>query len=122
MNEAMLAPLIPMVVTLITLGMPVAIVFIVKWFKLKNRELELDADHQRKWTEEQRRQLEQRVASLETAMQATLQIIAPRVPTAPPPQGIPPLPTHAQQFAQVAEAPPLPSPGDPGLPGRRERS
>ena len=110
-----------MVVTLITLGMPVAIVFIVKWFKLKNRELELDSEHQKKWTEEQRRQLEQRVQALETAMQATLQIIAPRVP-APAPQGIPPLPTQAQQFAQVAEGPPLAAPGDPGLPGRRERS
>ena len=38
---------IPMVVTFITLGMPVAIVFIVKYFALKHRELDLDAEHQK---------------------------------------------------------------------------
>ena len=127
MNPEMLAPLIPMVATLIVFGMPVAIVFINRYFKLKNRELELDAEHQKKWTEEQRRQLEARVQNLEVAMQATLQTLASRGPLAQPampaaPQGIPPLPTAAQQFAQVADGPPQSAPADPGQPGRRERT
>ena len=118
MTEAMIAPLIPMVVTLITLGMPVAIVFIVKYFKLKHRELDLDAEHQKKWTEEQRRQLEHRVASLENAMQTVLQI-ATRLPAAPQ-LGLGATVTPQQLLQAGAEGPPLAPPGL-GLPAQRER-
>jgi hypothetical protein len=36
--------LIPIVAILATFGFPVALVFVFKWFKLRDRELQLDAD------------------------------------------------------------------------------
>jgi hypothetical protein len=36
--------LIPIVAIIMTMGLPIALVFIFKWFKLKERELQLDAD------------------------------------------------------------------------------
>ena len=118
MNPMTLEPLIPILTTLIALGMPVAIVFIVKYFTLKHRELDLDAEHQKKWTEEQRRQLEHRVASLENAMQTVLQI-ATRLPAAPP-LGLGAMVTPQQLVQAGAEGPPLAPPGQ-AFPAQRER-
>ena len=44
MNEAMLEVLVPIIAILVTFGFPVALVFTLKWFKLKDKELQLDAD------------------------------------------------------------------------------
>ena len=44
MDADILQMLIPIVAILATFGFPVALVFVFKWFKLKDRELQLDAD------------------------------------------------------------------------------
>jgi hypothetical protein len=44
MNAAMLELLIPIIAILVTFGFPVALVFTLKWFKLKDKELQLEAD------------------------------------------------------------------------------
>jgi hypothetical protein len=62
--------LIPIVSCLVVFGMPVAIVFINKHFKLKNRELELDAELHGKELEMRLRSLEARQAAIESALGA----------------------------------------------------
>ena len=47
MNTAMLELLIPIIAILATFGFPVALVFVWKWFKLKDKELQLDAEMRR---------------------------------------------------------------------------
>jgi hypothetical protein len=47
MNVGMLETLIPIVAILATFGFPVALVFVWKWFKLKDRELQLDSELRR---------------------------------------------------------------------------
>jgi hypothetical protein len=47
MNESMLQMLIPIVAIIVTFGFPVALVFTFKWFKLKEKELQLDAEMRR---------------------------------------------------------------------------
>lgn len=114
MTPEMLERLIPIVSVLAVFGMPVAIVFMTKYFKLRNRELEVEADLQKKWTEESRRQLEARVASLENAVNAVLQIVAPRSQQ----------PTQEQlaRMAQLAEGPPQATPDTAAAAtGQRER-
>lgn len=44
MDARVLQMLIPIVAILATFGCPVALIFVFKWFKLKDRELQLDAD------------------------------------------------------------------------------
>ena len=44
MNAAMLELLIPITAIIVTFGFPVALVFTIKWFKLKDKELQLEAD------------------------------------------------------------------------------
>jgi hypothetical protein len=44
MNAGMLESLIPITAILATFGFPVAMVFVFKWFKLRDRELQLDID------------------------------------------------------------------------------
>src|SRR5437660_1375301 len=44
MDAEMLQVLIPIVAILTTFGFPVALIFTLKWFKLKERELQLDVD------------------------------------------------------------------------------
>lgn len=113
MNAAMLEAIVPIAAMLTFFGMPVAIVFINKYFKLKHRELDVEAELQKKFTEEHRRQMEARLAGLENAMQAVLQIVAPRVPPASQ--------TEAQQLSAVAEPPPLGAVEPSPAPGQRER-
>jgi hypothetical protein len=60
----------PVLATLFTFGMPVAIVWIVKHFKLKNRELELEAQIHSKDLELRLRTLEARQAAVEAALGA----------------------------------------------------
>jgi hypothetical protein len=47
MNAAMLELLIPIIAIIVTFGFPVALVFTIKWFKLKDKELQLDAEIRR---------------------------------------------------------------------------
>ena len=115
MNSEMLVSLIPIVAILATFGFPPAIVFIVKYFKLKNRELDIEAELQKKWGEDNRRQLEARVASLETAVSAMLQIVVPRPQTQQ-------APSQLEQLARVAEGPPPAGDAAALPPGQRERT
>jgi hypothetical protein len=47
MNEGMLQMLIPIVAILATFGFPVALVFVWKWFKLKDKELQVESEMRR---------------------------------------------------------------------------
>ena len=47
MNTAMLELLIPIIAILATFGFPVALVFVWKWFKLKDRELQVESEIRR---------------------------------------------------------------------------
>ena len=61
------AVLIPIAVTAIVFGMPVALVFMNKFFKLKEKELALEAEAQR-WAERQYSALDSRVQRLESVL------------------------------------------------------
>jgi Tfp pilus assembly protein FimT len=47
MNAEMLQIFIPIVAILAVFGFPVALVFTLKWFRLKDRELQLEADYRK---------------------------------------------------------------------------
>ena len=110
MDKASLEVLMPVLATLIVFAMPVAIVFITRYFKLKHHELDIEAELQKKWTEESRRQTEARLASLENAMQAVLQIVAPRAP-----------PTEAAKMAAAGEPPASQAQAQPQLTSQHQR-
>lgn len=59
--------IIPIAVTAIVFGMPVALVFMSKFFKLKEKELALEAEAQR-WAEKQYGALDSRVQRLESVL------------------------------------------------------
>ena len=56
--------LVPIVAILSTFGFPVAIVFVFKWFKLRERELQVDAESRR----DMNAALESRVQRLESVL------------------------------------------------------
>ena len=60
--------LAPVLVALIVLGMPAVIVFTVKHFKLRHRELELEAEVHGKQTQARLAAVEARLGTLETAL------------------------------------------------------
>ena len=64
MNAEILQMLIPIVAILATFGFPVALVFVFKWFKLRDRELQLDAEIRK----EAGAALESRVQRLESVL------------------------------------------------------
>src|SRR5712664_998510 len=64
MSSEMIAALIPIVSVLAVFGFPVAIVFVIKYFKLKERELALEADS-RERSQRQQLAIENRVERLE---------------------------------------------------------
>ncbi len=66
MNEGMLQMLIPIVAILAVFGFPVAMVFVWKWFKLKERELQIDSELRRTGNQA----LEARVQRLESIILA----------------------------------------------------
>ena len=47
MTNDMLQALIPIIAILATFGFPVALIFVWKWFKLKDRELQMDSELRR---------------------------------------------------------------------------
>jgi hypothetical protein len=67
-DAAVLESLVPLVGIAASLGMPVAIFFIHKYFKLRNRELDAEIEARRAWTEKERSLFEARVDSLEAAL------------------------------------------------------
>ncbi|GAC1346542.1 MAG: hypothetical protein NVSMB23_24330 [Myxococcales bacterium] len=58
----------PMVAMLATFGMPVAIVFIAKHFKLRNRELDAEIEARRFWNEKERAQFQARIERIEAVL------------------------------------------------------
>ena len=67
MNSQMVEALIPIVAVLATFGFPVAIVFVLKYFKLKERELAIDVEARQK-TQQQQFAIEERVRRLEEVL------------------------------------------------------
>jgi hypothetical protein len=66
MDASMLQMLIPIVAILVTFAFPVALVFTFKWFKLKDKELRLEAEMRRTAGQA----LESRVQRLESVILA----------------------------------------------------
>jgi hypothetical protein len=66
MSAQMLQMLIPIVAILVTFAFPVALVFTFKWFKLKEKELQMESDMRRTTGEA----LESRVQRLESVILA----------------------------------------------------
>jgi hypothetical protein len=64
MSSEMIAAFIPIVSVLAVFGFPVAIVFVIKYFKLKERELALEAES-RERSQKQQLAIEHRVERLE---------------------------------------------------------
>ncbi|HKB75152.1 MAG TPA: hypothetical protein VKC58_01060 [Myxococcales bacterium] len=64
MSSEMIQSLIPIVSVLAVFGFPVAIVFVIKYFKLKERELALEIES-RERSQKQQLAIEQRVERLE---------------------------------------------------------
>jgi flagellar basal body-associated protein FliL len=67
MTESMVFALIPIVSVLAVFGLPVAIVFMVKYFKLKERELAMEVDTRHK-SQQQQLAMEERVRHLEDVL------------------------------------------------------
>jgi hypothetical protein len=68
LDPKIIQALIPIISVLATFGMPVAIVFIVKHFKLRNRELEAEIEARKFWNESERAQFQSRIERLESAL------------------------------------------------------
>jgi hypothetical protein len=60
--------LVPLFGVLITFGMPVAIIYTVKHFKLRHRELELEAEMHGKQTQSRLSSIEARLGVIESAL------------------------------------------------------
>jgi hypothetical protein len=69
--------LVPILGVLILLGMPVAFVYTLKHFKLRHRELELEAELHGKQTQARLAAIEARLGTLETALGALVRGPAP---------------------------------------------
>lgn len=68
LEPAVLEQMIPLVGILASLGLPVALLYIYKYFKLRNRELDAEIESRRFWSETERARFEARVDRLETAL------------------------------------------------------
>jgi hypothetical protein len=80
MNEAMLNTLIPIIAILATFGFPVALVFVWKWFKLKEKELQVDSEARRSTGQA----LESRVQRLESIILALDSDLRAKLNASPP--------------------------------------
>jgi hypothetical protein len=67
MTENMVFALIPIVSVLMVFGFPVAIIFVLKYFKLKERELSLEIEGRQK-SQQQQLVIEERVRRLEEVL------------------------------------------------------
>lgn len=98
MNADSLQMLIPIIAILATFGFPVALVFVWKWFKLKDRELQLDSELRRSAGNA----LESRVQRLESIIMALDADLRAK------------LGTGAVQRAELMEGPGAPESNQPG--------
>lgn len=80
MNAASLELLIPIIAILATFAFPVALVFTFKWFKLKEKELQIDAELRKTAGQA----LEARVQRLESVLLALDADLRTRIAAAPP--------------------------------------
>jgi|GEM_PF-1269490 len=108
MNGEILGALIPIVSVLAVFGMPVAVVFVSKYFKLKEKEIALEGEAQR-WAEKQSAQLEARVQRLESVLMSLDQDLRERLSQPLPERraGLlegPPAATPAEEAARAAQA------------------
>jgi hypothetical protein len=81
MNTAMMELLIPIIAILATFGFPVALVFVWKWFKLKDRELQVESEIRRsagQALESRVQRLESVILALDADLRARLGESAPR--------------------------------------------
>jgi hypothetical protein len=75
MNAAMLEVLVPIVALVVTFAFPVALVFTLKWFKLKDKELQLEAEMRKtsgQALEARVQRLESIILALDTDLRARL--------------------------------------------------
>ena len=89
MNEAMLQMLIPIVAILAVFGFPVVLVYVWKWFKLKDKELQVDSEMRRsagQALEARVQRLESVILALDSDLRARLgERAAPRTDLFEPP-------------------------------------
>jgi hypothetical protein len=97
MDAAILEQIQPIIAVLAVFGMPVGIVFVVKRFKFKHRELEAELEARKMISERDRAELEKRIERLESVvMGARAPGPAPLLPASSssalyePPVSIPP--------------------------------
>lgn len=103
MTTAMMEALIPVVAILTTFSFPVALVFTFKWFKLKERELQIDAELRR--TSGQA--LESRVQRLESIILALDADLRAKLSASAPPAQLMEAPAFQESEQPGAFAPPL---------------
>ncbi len=101
MSPALVEAFIPVMGMLVVFGMPVAILFVLKWFKLKEREMALEGEA-RQWAEKKQAALEERVKRLEDVLISLDQDVRARLGLGQ--EGAPP---HAQR--ELMEGPATPA-------------
>ncbi len=102
MDAHILEALIPIVAILATFGFPVGLVFVWKWFKLKDKELQIDSELRMKAGDA----LEQRVQRLESIILALDADVRTKLAAAPPGQLMEgPATSEGGQAGPVMEAP-----------------
>ena len=99
---------VPIIALIVTFGAPVSIVFLLKYFKYRHRELEAELEARRMLSERDKAQLEARIERLENALFARLP--AATAPVAPQVEG----------RESLYEPPPLPPLEGRGEPGKRD--
>jgi hypothetical protein len=106
MDAKMLDALIPVVAIVVTFGFPVALVAVWKWFKLKDKELQLDSDLRRtagQALENRVQRLESIILALDADVRAKIGAGALRPELMEPP----PAPRLVEQEEPDVEAPPV---------------
>src|SRR5438874_4509299 len=93
--------LVPILGALICLGMPVALVFTLKHFKLRHRELELESELHGKQTQARLAAIEARLGTLETALGALVR--------GPMPAALP----DRRSLLEAPSSPDVPAESDP---------
>jgi len=109
MSSEMIAALIPIVSVLAVFGFPVAIVFVIKYFKLKERELALEADS-RERSQRQQLAIEHRVERLEEVLLSLDHDVRARLGIEQPATPLPSRP-------ELLEGPPVAGAGQGGAEG-----
>ncbi|TMB06553.1 MAG: hypothetical protein E6J64_07880 [Deltaproteobacteria bacterium] len=106
MSSEMIQALIPIVSVLAVFGFPVAIVFVLKYFKLKERELAIEVES-RERSQKQQLAIEQRVERLEGVLLSLDHDVRARLGIE---QSVAPLPSRPE----LLEAPPEAQAGEGG--------